>query len=690
MNIIIFNGDDFKPEEFKTWRTKKLEIEISKALEKTENNVSFIKFHNLKQFYQELIKIKSDESIVLTLSEYVDDNRERFVSSILEELGIPFVGSGSDAVCNALLKEKAKAFFIKDGIPTPAFFMVASHEDINKCSLEFPVVLKPRSSGCSEGVSIAHNQNQFEKTAKDLLAEFKQPVMVEEYIGGINCREYTVGVLNNDGNRVAIFSEIIIPEKNGVKLLTEKVKNNQETDRITEVNDSLIREKLRSIALKTMQSVDGKDVGRVDIRYDGSNFYVLEINLFPGLGDDSYLRRALNFNNIGFDKLINMIVNSAILRYKMKPTQKMNEISTKTQKEIHKSSETILIDSSMLLTKERTGFTREGGLMTKIKIGLLNKKRGNFKIQEKFIGADNVVDETYKEVAHHKQALIDAGYDVCTICWGESFIKDLQDSNVDLVFNVSSMAEAAILEELEIPFVGSDSASIAVATDKSLAKKIWESEGLQTSPFIVAKSVEDCSVFKNNPPFDYPLFIKPVAGRGSAGIDDNSIIENYDQLLKGVEERLKTIKQPVLIEKFLQGTEITLGIICNGNDTEVLPPLEISFGGEARFLTFDKKEMDNDSFHCPARLNDEAMNRVKEFAKNAYHAIGFKDYGRIDTILTKEGPYLLEGNSFAGLMCTPIEKPHSYIGFMAVAGGMNSAELIDKIVKSALKRYKII
>ncbi|MCK4696334.1 MAG: hypothetical protein KAT74_11250, partial [Candidatus Cloacimonetes bacterium] len=128
--------------------------------------------------------------------------------------------------------------------------------------------------------------------------------------------------------------------------------------------------------------------------------------------------------------------------------------------------------------------------MTKTKIGLLNKKRGNFKIQEKFAGADNVVDETHKEVAHHKQALIDAGYEVCTINWGISFIKDLEDNNVDLVFNVSSMTEAAILEELEIPFVGSDTTAIAVATDKSLAKKIWESEGLQTSPFHVAKSVE--------------------------------------------------------------------------------------------------------------------------------------------------------------------------------------------------------
>jgi len=328
--------------------------------------------------------------------------------------------------------------------------------------------------------------------------------------------------------------------------------------------------------------------------------------------------------------------------------------------------------------------------MKKIKIGLLNKKRGNFRIQEKFVGTGNVIDETHKEVAHHRQALIDAGYEVCTISYGESFIKDLEDNKVDLVFNVSSMAEAAVLEDLEIPFVGSDTATIAIAVDKSLSKMIWNSKGLQTSPFRVAKSLEDCSIFKESPPFDYPLFIKPVAGRGSAGIDDNSVVKNYRQLVKGVEERLNTIKQPVLIEKFLQGTEISFGLIGNGNDIKVLPPLEISFNGTGNFLTFDKKEIDDDTFYCPARLNGKDICKIKEFVKKAYQVIGFKDYGRVDTVLTKEGPYLIEINSFAGLMCTPKEKPHSYIGFMAVADNMSSSDLIGEIIRSALKRYKMI
>ena len=121
--------------------------------------------------------------------------------------------------------------------------------------------------------------------------------------------------------------------------------------------------------------------------------------------------------------------------------------------------------------------------MAKLRIGLLNKKRGNFAIQEKFAGADGVVDETDTEVKHHEQALTEAGYDVHQIRWGPNFVRDLQNAQFDLTFNVSCLVEAAILEELEIPYVGSDTFTIAVATDKSLAKRLWQHAGLPTSPF---------------------------------------------------------------------------------------------------------------------------------------------------------------------------------------------------------------
>ena len=328
--------------------------------------------------------------------------------------------------------------------------------------------------------------------------------------------------------------------------------------------------------------------------------------------------------------------------------------------------------------------------MTKPRIGLLNKKRGNFAIQAKFAGADRVIDETDAEIAHHEQSLLQAGYAVTQIRWGPSFIQDLIDAQVDLAFNVSSLAEAAILEEIEIPFVGSDSIGIVVATDKSLAKKLWQRQGLPTSPYIVAKTEQDCEQFqKNDPPMAYPLFIKPVAGRGSAGINDASVVHNYEQLVAGVRERIEKIGQPVLIERFLRGREVTLGVIGNGDKARVLPLLEIAYKEGDTTLTFKKKELDNDAFLCPAPLTEPQLAMMQRLVLRAYRVLGLKDFARFDTILTDQGPMLLEANSFAGLMCTPPEKPHSYIGFMAHAENKGGKELLDEIIRAAVERLEL-
>ena len=324
----------------------------------------------------------------------------------------------------------------------------------------------------------------------------------------------------------------------------------------------------------------------------------------------------------------------------------------------------------------------------RLRIGLLNKKRGNFSIQERLIGSDNVVDETDAEVEHHERALTEAGYSVSQIHWGPNFIADLQAAQIDLAFNVSSLVEAAILEELEIPYVGSDKFTIAVTMDKSLAKRLWQKAGLPTSPFWLAKSEKDCQVFRDASPFEYPLFVKPVAGRGSAGIDDASVVHNYDELVSEVVEKFETIHQPVLIEKFLQGREITLGVLGN-EDARSLPPLEIVYHTGGITLTFDQKVLDNDAFLCPAPLTAEETEMMQRLAIRAYGVLGFRDFGRIDTILTEDGPFLLEGNTFAGLMCTPKAKPHSYIGFMAGAEGKDSKDLLDEIIQSAVKRLRL-
>ncbi|MBY8980223.1 MAG: hypothetical protein KGD72_07515, partial [Candidatus Lokiarchaeota archaeon] len=113
----------------------------------------------------------------------------------------------------------------------------------------------------------------------------------------------------------------------------------------------------------------------------------------------------------------------------------------------------------------------------KIKICVLEKKRGNFSIQEKFAKSENIIDTTNQEVEHHLSALNEAGYDVKKLKWNDNIISDLKSLDIDIVFNVSSIVETAILEELEIPYVGSDIFGCVIATDKVLTKDLWLKKG---------------------------------------------------------------------------------------------------------------------------------------------------------------------------------------------------------------------
>jgi len=324
--------------------------------------------------------------------------------------------------------------------------------------------------------------------------------------------------------------------------------------------------------------------------------------------------------------------------------------------------------------------------LANIKVGLLSKKRGNYALQEKFSGKENVEDHTDFEVAHHQKALLKAGFDVDVIEWGDNFIHDLKSSKVDLVFNVSSLVEAAILEEIGMPFVGSGSEGIVLARNKARAKKIWLDAGIPTSDFAVLSDMNDCDVFLNSSPIPFPMFMKPALGRGSAGITVNSLVETPGELRENARELLDTIQQPVLVERFLSGREITIGVIGNGGNLRTMHPLEIRYNGTDKFLTYNKKEQDADRFICPAPLSDKEVKTLSDYAKRAFRALGLRDFTRIDTKLTEDGFMLLEANSFAGLACDPPENPISYIGHMARAEGKDGAQLLKKLIDVCLER----
>lgn len=322
-----------------------------------------------------------------------------------------------------------------------------------------------------------------------------------------------------------------------------------------------------------------------------------------------------------------------------------------------------------------------------MKICVLHRPYRNTEWQTKFSG-EKFPDDAIEEARHHAEAIRANGHSVEIVTWSNDMVKNiraLQSGNYDLVVNASSLEEVALLEILHIPFMGSG--IDLVATDKATRKRLWREAQVLTPAFALISNLEQLSSVEL-PPF--PLFVKPVRGRGSAGITNESIVHNHKELRRACQRILYNMQQGVLIEEYIHGVEVTVGLIGNGADVMVLPPLEIEYSGQARTNTFMHKQ-DNEIFHCPARLPEEAINLLCEAAKRAYNSLGARDFGRIDFIYvpkTKQ-PYALELNTFAGLQILTGDKQHlhqSYIGKMCEQLGWTSRDLFQRLLAACQRR----
>jgi len=324
-----------------------------------------------------------------------------------------------------------------------------------------------------------------------------------------------------------------------------------------------------------------------------------------------------------------------------------------------------------------------------MKIGVFWRTNRNSEFQKK-ISTEKIVDDAYEEAKMHQEGLIEAGYDAVLIQWEKDPIKMgrlMKSENIDLVFNASSYDELLFLETFNIPYSGSKSRIVGM--DKVSRKIIASYYGVNTPKFQIAYSKEDIPKIT----LDYPLFVKPLNGRGSSGIDDSNIIEKYDQLFDVVKKITEGIGQPALIEEFVVGRELTVGIIGYRHPV-VLPLLEIRYT-HGRTNTFEHKMLDQEIITCPMILDRVTEAKVKQMALNAYRVLEIADFGRVDMMLDQNDvPYFLEVNTFAGLNLPDANDSQTahvgYMGYMAVRHGFDRASFLTAIVESTMERYGLV
>ena len=225
----------------------------------------------------------------------------------------------------------------------------------------------------------------------------------------------------------------------------------------------------------------------------------------------------------------------------------------------------------------------------------------------------------------------------------------------------------AVLETLAIPYTGSGVLASALAMNKPMAKRIWQTYEIPTP---------DWEVVEKNAPWQlghlaegYPLVVKPSTEGSSVGV---SIVRSEETFQSALAEAFQ-FDSSSLVETYIPGQEVTVGIL--GEQT--LGAMEVVAKGE--FHSYEVKyTAGREEFHMPAALPSATYERVLSIALDAHRSLGCTGYSRVDTRVTDQGDiFVLEVNSLPGLM------ELSYLPRIAAHAGLSYGALIEKILGQA-------
>lgn len=302
--------------------------------------------------------------------------------------------------------------------------------------------------------------------------------------------------------------------------------------------------------------------------------------------------------------------------------------------------------------------------------------------------------DSEKTIAAIAKALEGFGHTVLPVEADRHLPKWLHDNRVDLAFNIAEgfRGEArearvpALLELLEIPYTGSGVLALSLALDKARSKKLFLSAGVPTPKFQLFSNPQE--PLSGN--LHFPLIVKPNCEGSGKGIWAESVVHQEGALRTQVQKVFDTCRQEVLVEEYIEGMELTVGIL--GQDS-IVPILEVDFSECAAsgeyFYSWRMKEFQGNKemhlvprFWCPARLDAAVTQAVQKVALKAAVTVGFRDVARVDIRLSSEGiPYVLEVNPLPGL-----DPEESNLPLMAKAAGISYEALIHRLVLLACER----
>jgi D-alanine-D-alanine ligase len=294
-------------------------------------------------------------------------------------------------------------------------------------------------------------------------------------------------------------------------------------------------------------------------------------------------------------------------------------------------------------------------------------------------------------------ALISLGYDAYRVAVRDS-LADLEQALVVYSpedtfifnncdgFNGNNLAAVSVLklvEKLGFHHTGTTADGIELCTDKPLAKQRLMESGIPTPAF----QVFDYPGGEIH--VDFPVIVKPATEDASMGIDLHSVATHPAALFDGVQRVIEQYEQPAMVEQFIPGREVAVAMLGNA-PVETLPISEMDYSCISnpleRLLTFEAKWEPESYYYknimatCPANLSEEEEIRIQQVAVAAFHAMGLRDFGRVDIRYYKGVPYIIDINELPDL------SPESGYWNSARAAGYQYPVMIERILQHAMKR----
>ena len=329
----------------------------------------------------------------------------------------------------------------------------------------------------------------------------------------------------------------------------------------------------------------------------------------------------------------------------------------------------------------------DAGLLEGIRVGLTYNLKKDIVTDPPDMQAEF---DDFDTILAIKNALQTGGCEVELFEADENLPLRLTANRPDIVFNIAEGIgergrEAqipALLNFLNIPYTGSDETAMCIAMDKALAKRLLSSYRIRTPKYRVVSDLSRAMAAG----LSFPVIVKPNAEGSSKGISGVSVVNNADELKEVLKKNIGAYKQDMLVEEYIEGREFTVGILGNGSEMRVFPPMEIIFKDKDHGIYSYEVKRDFKKYieyECPPDISARLIKELEDTAMKIYKILGCRDCARTDFRLSRDGKlYFIEVNPLPGLA-----PGYSDFPMLAEFSGVEYDELVQGILISALKRY---